>query len=181
MFGAADPPTTWVNATARQLERPAFADRVLELRAGAGAERAALGIEVPVTALGDPAPDVLGALRRLAEAGVPLAVDDFGAGRTAVADLSACPLTLVKIDRSFVAGPGAGQGLPLVAALVELGHALGAKVCAQGVETQAQLEAVRQAGADMASGFHLARPVPAHAVRAAARSGEHALAAVRPR
>jgi diguanylate cyclase (GGDEF)-like protein len=103
--------------------------------------------------------EIIGALRRL---GVRLAIDDFGVGYSSLASLQRFPVQIVKIDRSLLAG--ASSAKPASAILrgsVELAHAIGATVVAEGVETREQWELVRALGCDIAQGYFVGRPVPA--------------------
>ncbi|HET9051489.1 MAG TPA: EAL domain-containing protein, partial [Candidatus Dormibacteraeota bacterium] len=92
--------------------------------------------------------------------GVRIALDDFGTGYSALSQLSAYPLDTVKIDRSFISQlesrPSAGT---IVRAIIAMATALGLAVVAEGVETQAQLEFLRENACHAAQGFLLARPV----------------------
>jgi EAL domain-containing protein (putative c-di-GMP-specific phosphodiesterase class I) len=91
--------------------------------------------------------------------GVHLALDDFGTGYSSLAYLRQFPFDKVKLDRAFVAALGDGAKADAVArAIIQLGHALDMKVCAEGVETVDQLEFLRVEGCDFVQGFLLGRP-----------------------
>jgi diguanylate cyclase (GGDEF)-like protein len=92
--------------------------------------------------------------------GVHLALDDFGTGYSSLAYLRQFPFDKVKLDRAFVAALGEDTKADAVArAVIQLGHALGMVVCAEGVETADQLEFLRVEGCDYVQGFLLGRPV----------------------
>jgi len=96
--------------------------------------------------------------------GVRLAVDDFGTGYSSLVHLREFPLSAVKIDRSFVAGLDHDRGnAAIVKAVIDLAHALGLTVVAEGVETGPELDALRALGCDFGQGFLLAPPVAAGA------------------
>ena len=98
-------------------------------------------------------------LRRL---GIRVALDDFGTGFSSLAYLQKLPIDVLKVDRCFVAGLEAGgASARIVDTVVRLAHGLGARVVAEGVETDAQLEALRKLGCDSVQGFLLGRPQPA--------------------
>jgi EAL domain-containing protein (putative c-di-GMP-specific phosphodiesterase class I) len=99
-------------------------------------------------------------LRAIGELGVGIAIDDFGTGFSSLTQISNLPVTELKIDRSFVDGMLDG-GEKIVAAVIGLGRGLGLQVVAEGVETQAQLDALTRLGCDRAQGYLISRPVPA--------------------
>ena len=88
------------------------------------------------------------------------------------------PATEVKVDRSFLATFGSGEAAAFVAGIVGLSHGLGLRVVAEGVETAAQLEALREIRCDRAQGYLLGRPAPAPVALEALRSWTHGLDAV---
>jgi EAL domain-containing protein (putative c-di-GMP-specific phosphodiesterase class I) len=92
---------------------------------------------------------------------VKLAIDDFGTGSSSLDSLKRLPVDLLKIHESFVRGldsGGDGEEASIVGAVVELGHALGMKVGAEGVETDGELAELRELGCDSAQGFLFGRP-----------------------
>jgi len=96
----------------------------------------------------------------LRELGVRISLDDFGTGFSSLGYLQHLRFDVIKIDRSFVAGiEGAGAGRRIVDAIVRLAHGLGAEVVAEGVETEAQLGALRALNCDLVQGYLLARPM----------------------
>jgi EAL domain-containing protein (putative c-di-GMP-specific phosphodiesterase class I) len=102
---------------------------------------------------------VLGELQRL---GVALAIDDFGTGYSSLSHLSTLPIDCLKIDRSFVNRLEAGtKEAAVVRSIVLLGSSLGKAVVAEGIETAAQLEQLREMGCRYGQGFLLAKPMPA--------------------
>jgi diguanylate cyclase (GGDEF)-like protein len=104
------------------------------------------------------------AIGELHELGVGVAIDDFGAGFTSLAYLGRLAVTELKLDRSFIkglAGPQPARDLALVHATVDLGHALGMRVVAEGVEDGAVLDLLARAGCDVVQGFFVSHPVAA--------------------
>lgn len=152
-----------VNVAPGQLRQPGF---VGELRAMA--EAAALPAEalvIEVTEAGALPGGGLAALAALREAGFGVAIDDFGAGHSSLARLRDLPASSLKFDRAFTERlPGAEADRALLAGLVRLADALGLDTVAEGVETPAQLAALREAGVDACQGWLLGRPMPARDV-----------------
>jgi diguanylate cyclase len=106
--------------------------------------------------------EVTDALRAL---GVRLAIDDFGSGYSSLASLQRFPVQIVKLDRSLIAGlPGEPGAETIVRGSIDLAHAIGAIVVAEGIETQEQWETVRTLGCDVAQGYFVGRPMPAEDV-----------------
>ena len=98
------------------------------------------------------------ALEGLEAMGVRLAIDDFGTGSLSLQTLRRLPIDTLKIDESVLA-TAAGER-PVLGAAVGIGHALGLRVIAEGVETEQQLLDLRALGCDAAQGYLFSRPVP---------------------
>jgi diguanylate cyclase (GGDEF)-like protein len=152
-----------VNLSARALHA-SVVEEVAILQAGAAAT-GGLDLEVTESAAMDDPSHSLGVLQRLAGLGVALSVDDFGTGHSSLAYLERLPVAELKIDRSFVTGlEGDTASHTIVSTTVELGHRLGLRVVAEGVEDGPTLEALRGLGCDIAQGFGIAHPMPAEAL-----------------
>jgi EAL domain-containing protein (putative c-di-GMP-specific phosphodiesterase class I) len=100
-------------------------------------------------------------LAALAERGHTLLLDDFGTGYSSLSFLRDLPLDVVKLDRSFFADLDRQSVRTIVSSTVGMAHALGLRIVAEGVETQAALVAVRELGCDAVQGFVMHRPVAA--------------------
>ena len=159
--------TVAVNLSGRQLTDPDLLAVVQGALARAGLPPTYLELDVPERVLmadRDCAGDVL---RRLSDLGVRVAVDDFGAGESALAHLKAFAVDSLKIDPSFVRGLGKdAEDSAVVAAIVQMGHALGMRVSAEGIEQAGQLEILRALDCDLGQGYYFARPQPGEIVRA---------------
>jgi diguanylate cyclase (GGDEF)-like protein/PAS domain S-box-containing protein len=160
----------WVNVSGRQLNDPAFAPRLIEWAAACGVTRR-LGIEVTETVLADDPERSAVTLCRLSDAGFHLAIDDFGTRQSSLARLAAYPVDVLKIDRAFTRSVALPKGRGIVAAVVDLAHAVGAVACAEGIETPEELRVLRELGVDTLSGYLLARPEAAIDFAAAALAG----------
>jgi diguanylate cyclase (GGDEF)-like protein len=154
-----------VNVSARQLAAPGFPDRVAEILAESGIDAADLTLELTEGSLLGDTGTVIERLAALRGIGVHVSIDDFGTGYSSLAYLRALPVDEIKIDRSFVNDLPHDRGArAVVASIVHLGHALGLTVVAEGVESEAQLDQVRELGCDFSQGFYSGPPVQAEAV-----------------
>jgi diguanylate cyclase (GGDEF)-like protein len=153
-----------VNVAARQLRQLAFVDEVAAALATSGLAAAQLCLELTEsTILSDPTrtAKVLDGLRSL---GVGLAIDDFGTGYSSILQLKQLPLTALKVDRAFVMElPDDPIDAAIVRTTVELAESMGLTVTAEGVETEAQRDALVALGCRRAQGYLLSRPEPAAA------------------
>jgi EAL domain-containing protein (putative c-di-GMP-specific phosphodiesterase class I) len=105
---------------------------------------------------------MIASLRRVADLGVHLAIDDFGSGFSSFAYLRHLPLHTIKVESSFIGRIGQNRNDEIIIkSMIELGHALGKRVVAEGVETRQQLEFLREQGCDEAQGFLISPPVEA--------------------
>ncbi|MDQ1654324.1 MAG: hypothetical protein QOI35_3524 [Cryptosporangiaceae bacterium] len=162
--GDAAPPTLNVNVSARELREPGLAGYVGGVLAEFGIAPARLGAEVTETAIFELGEAVTN-LRRLREIGVRVSVDDFGTGNSTLTLLQVCPVDELKLDRSFT--QAAAGDPPVMAGVIQFARALGLQVVAEGIETPAQADRLRQHGYTSAQGFHLGRPMPAAQLAAA--------------
>jgi diguanylate cyclase len=105
---------------------------------------------------------VISVLEALKEVGVSLSLDDFGTGSSTLAYLKRLPVDELKVDKSFVlAMEHSAADEVIVRSTIELAQRLGLRVVAEGVETAAALEHLKQVGCDEAQGYYLQHPVPA--------------------
>jgi diguanylate cyclase (GGDEF)-like protein len=157
--GAAAPPVMNVNASARELREPGFADDVTAALEEAGLDPRRLAIEVTETTMLEVGAAVSN-LSKLRELGIRIALDDFGTGYSTLTLLQECPVDELKLDRSFTQADPAAR--PTVAAAVlHIAQAMGLDVVAEGVETAQQADRLRQLGYATAQGYLFARPMPA--------------------
>jgi EAL domain-containing protein (putative c-di-GMP-specific phosphodiesterase class I) len=161
-----------VNISAQQLLRPDFAEQLCEVLQHSGVDPAQLQIEVTESSLMENVQRVRRTLDQLRELGVSLALDDFGTGYSSLAYLKRFAFDKLKIDKSFVADIGADSNDAAIArTIVAIGHQLGMRVAAEGVETPAQMQLLRALGCDELQGYLLGRPQPADALQALLAAG----------
>jgi diguanylate cyclase (GGDEF)-like protein len=153
--------TITMNVSARQLEDMSFVTLLAGQLAAAGVDPRAVCLDITERAASRN-PDVsIRAVQALKALGVKIAIDDFGTGSSSLSNLKQLAIDSIKIHESLVGGLGRDPGeAPLVRAVIDLGHALGVEVVAEGVENDAQLDQLRALGCDGAHGFLLGRPVP---------------------
>ena len=151
-----------VNLSPLQIRDRWLVDLVGTVMAETGIASSRVVLEVTEGILIDNPQEALARLEALRALGVSLALDDFGTGFSSLNYLQKFPFDRLKIDRAFVASLGSsGSTGPIIQAIVTLGHALGMKVLAEGVETDAQRVLLRLAGCDEMQGYLFARPGPA--------------------
>ena len=159
-----------VNVSTRQLVDRRLVTDVADILSRTGLDPARLTLEITETLIMERLESSLELLHQLKALGVRLSLDDFGTGYSSLSYLERLPLDVLKLDRSFVSGLDRGEDEPaIVAAIIEMGRALGVTVIAEGVETEEQLERLRGLGCAYAQGFHFARPQPAAAFEHVAR------------
>ena len=161
--GAGLPPlTVAVNLAARHFRDPGFGERIENLLTAHGLPAQALELELTESSLletGARTAETMLTLRRL---GLGLAIDDFGVGYSSLSYLKRLPLTALKIDRSFVRDlVDNPDDCMLAATIIALGHGLGLKVVAEGVENEEQRRILLNQGCDLAQGYLFDPPMPA--------------------
>jgi EAL domain-containing protein (putative c-di-GMP-specific phosphodiesterase class I) len=151
-----------VNLSAANLQVEDLADRVAYALATSGLAPHCLTLELTETVLMRDIAVTARSLEELRQLGVKIAIDDFGTGYSSLGYLRDIPVDVLKVDRSFITGlVGNARQQELVSAVVQLGHTLGLRVVAEGIEEEEQLVALTAMGCRYAQGYHLGRPTPA--------------------
>ncbi|ABS05770.1 putative bifunctional diguanylate cyclase/phosphodiesterase [Kineococcus radiotolerans] len=163
----ADRPQVFVNLDRHQLHDPDLLSRVGAIADAHHADLTGLTLEVSERILTEDLPRIQPLLHLLRAGGLSLALDDFGAGNTALTWLQRMPMDVLKLDRSFTAALGDPASEAIVDAVLHLAPRLGIATLAEGVETAAQLATLVDLGCDYTQGFHHARPQPARELTAA--------------
>ena len=151
-----------VNVSPSQLHAEGLADYARQVLGVTGLAPDRLVIELTEGALVEDEAAVIRTLEELRAEGIRVALDDFGTGYSSLAYLEGLPLDIVKLDRAFVASLGTSERAEgVLSGAIELAHALGLQVVAEGVETPQQAHILFLLGCDLAQGFLFARPGPA--------------------
>ena len=160
------------NLSPRQFWQPDLAERIVSRITAGGLDPSRILVEITEgSAMIDPdrAQEILWELDR---AGLRIAVDDFGTGYSSLSRLREMPVSVLKIDRSFVAGADRDpQAASIVTAFLELSRGLGMTTLAEGIETEGELAFLQERGCELGQGFIFARPVPPEEIIAYAFGG----------
>jgi diguanylate cyclase (GGDEF)-like protein/PAS domain S-box-containing protein len=156
-----EPMVVSVNVSARQFRQDDFVQTVVAVLKKTGLEARYLEIELTESMVMHDAEKLVAMLDELQRIGVQMSVDDFGTGYSSLSYLKRFPVDRLKIDRSFVQDVMTDtDDATIVRTIIALGHNLGLRVVAEGVETAEQSDFLRQNDCDEAQGYFFARPVP---------------------
>jgi diguanylate cyclase (GGDEF)-like protein/PAS domain S-box-containing protein len=150
-----------VNLSARQFYQPHFQNVVADILEETGVPPEAIELEITESMLMQPGEDNLHTLAELNAMGVHLSIDDFGTGYSSLAYLRKFPVSVLKIDRSFVNCIGRDRnGTEIVNAIIAMAHSLQLQIVAEGVENAEQAAFLKEQGCQAVQGFFYSRPVP---------------------
>jgi len=151
-----------VNLSARQFMQSDLTEQVARILQETELSPTSLIVEITESVVMENVTATISQLEALKKLGVQLAVDDFGTGYSSLSYLERFPLDVLKVDRAFVNRIGErGERLAIVQAICNLGHALGMRVTAEGLETSAQVSQLSEIGCRAGQGFYFSRPHPA--------------------
>jgi EAL domain-containing protein (putative c-di-GMP-specific phosphodiesterase class I) len=151
-----------INLSARQLVRYDLVSAVEQALHDTGLPAKYLELELTESMVMHNPEEVIKILERLEALGVQLGIDDFGTGYSSLSYLKRFPVNSLKIDRSFVLELGQDEDAAAIAcAIINLGHSLGLKIIAEGVETEQQMKFLQENHCDYMQGFLFSRPLPA--------------------
>ena len=161
-YPKAPPLAVGVNLSARQLRHPGLVSEVADTLKHADLDPGSLTLEITESTFVEDERSTGEALRRLKELGVRLTIDDFGVGYSSLSYLRYLPVDGLKLDRVLVGSLDTdAKNLAIVRAVVDLGHALGMDVVAEGVETHEEFEELRRLGCGLGQGYYYWSPRPA--------------------
>jgi diguanylate cyclase (GGDEF)-like protein len=155
-----------VNLSARQFQVPGLDGVVERIVRAHGIDPAMLELELTESVLMQDPDQTALTLQRLKALGVRISIDDFGTGYSGLAYLRRFDVDVLKIDRMFLSEADAVNGEVMTRAIIDLGHALGLRVIAEGVERPSQLAFLRELGCDEMQGFLFSAAMPAHEAQA---------------
>jgi len=160
-----DPVTVAVNISPKQFRHQDLAKIVTDALTQSKLQAKYLEIEITETAIMDNVDTAINRLNNIAKMGVRVSVDDFGTGYTSISYLKQFPVSILKIDQSFVKGlPENQDDRAITTAVIALAHNLNLEVIAEGVETAEQLQFLADHHCDLIQGYFLSRPLPANKV-----------------
>lgn len=150
-----------VNVSARQFTDNNFLKSVEDALAGAKLESTRLELEITESMLVGDIKQIELQLNRLKKMGIKIALDDFGTGYSSLSYLKNFPIDVLKIDQSFIREMTVeSKDARLASAIIEMGHSLGQKIIAEGVETEQQLDYLTHRGCDIIQGYFFSKPLP---------------------
>ncbi len=153
--------TIAVNLSPLQIKAPDAARGILRTIEAVGLAPERLELEVTENLFLEDLPEIALVIAELSSAGIRFALDDFGTGYSSLAYINQWPFSKIKVDRSFVSGAQAGlKSDAIIRAVSQMGRSLDIEIVAEGLETRAQVAAVREAGCGLGQGFHFSRAVP---------------------
>jgi diguanylate cyclase (GGDEF)-like protein len=165
-----------VNLSAPDILDPDLSDAILALLRSHRVEPTSLLLEITESVVMRDPQVAARNMQLLRIAGVRFSIDDFGTGHSSLSQLAVLPVDELKIDRSFIA-QAAGGAVTIVSSTIELGHSMGLKVVAEGVEDAAAWNLLRRLGCDFAQGYLISPPMAAAAVPAFVRRANQLLPA----
>ena len=149
-----------VNVSARSFQNPRLLEKIEWALQEADVPGDCLEIEITEATLMQDLDRATDVLTRLSESGVSIAIDDFGTGYSSLSYLKRLPIHTLKIDQSFIIDVAFDQqDVAIVRSIIDLGHNLGYKVVAEGVESSMAWDVLDKLGCDTAQGFHISKPL----------------------
>ncbi|OUR66797.1 hypothetical protein A9Q73_06620 [Bermanella sp. 47_1433_sub80_T6] len=150
-----------VNLSARQFSDPELIHHIQETLQLTGCPVSILELEITESTLMGDVESAILTMRHIKEIGISIAIDDFGTGYSSLSYLKRFPIDVLKVDRSFVMDiPKDRNDMEITAAVIAMAHKLHLKVVAEGIETQAQLDFLKDNHCEYGQGYYIAKPMP---------------------
>lgn len=166
-----DPFMVSINLSGMQFRQRNFRKNIENIFAQTAVDPGLICLELTEGVIMDDAENTISTLHGLKELGVKLSIDDFGTGYSSLRYLQKFPLDTLKVDRSFVNDIGRdGDDTAITEAIIAMGHSLGLQIIAEGVETQTQLDFLRERSCEVIQGFFFSKPLPASEIPAFAKT-----------
>ncbi|MGF2034369.1 MAG: EAL domain-containing protein [Nostoc sp. CmiVER01] len=149
-----------VNLSVKQFSQPDLIEQIGEILDSTGLDAGSLMLEITESAIMENGHEANAALSELRKMGIKLSIDDFGTGYSSLSRIHNFPISVLKIDRSFVSPIDAnGKNLEIIEIIITLAHKLGMDVTAEGVETKEQLAFLRKLNCECGQGYFFSRPL----------------------
>ena len=156
-----------VNLSARQFSDPELIHHIEETLRLSGCPVHILELEITESTLMGDVESAILTMRHIKEMGISMAIDDFGTGYSSLSYLKRFPIDILKVDRSFVMDiPEDRNDMAITAAVIAMAHKLQLKVVAEGIETQAQLDFLKDNRCEYGQGYFIAKPMPVEQLEA---------------
>ena len=166
-----------VNVSSRQFRQTALPEMTAEILSDAGLDPQYLDLELTESVVMYDVAECITIMRKFQEMGADISIDDFGTGYSSLSYLKRFPVSKLKIDQSFVRDIATDpDDAAITEAVISLGHSLGLKVIAEGVETEEQLAFLCARGCDEAQGYYFGKPMAPDELRALLESGDFPIA-----
>jgi EAL domain-containing protein (putative c-di-GMP-specific phosphodiesterase class I) len=160
-----------INLSGMQFRQTNFRENIENIFAQTAVDPSLICLELTEGVIMGDAENTISTLHALKELGVKLSIDDFGTGYSSLRYLQKFPLDTLKIDRSFIMDIGQdGDDTAITEAIIAMGHSLGLQIIAEGVETQTQLDFLRERSCELIQGFFFSKPLPAIEIPAFAKT-----------
>ncbi|MDM9581685.1 MULTISPECIES: EAL domain-containing protein [unclassified Nostoc] len=149
-----------VNLSVKQFSQRDLIEQIGEILHSTGLDASSLMLEITESAIMENGDEANAALSEFRKMGIKLSIDDFGTGYSSLSRLHSFPISLLKIDRSFVSPiDGNGKNLEIIEIIITLAHKLGMDVTAEGVETKEQLAFLKKLNCEYGQGYFFSRPL----------------------
>ncbi|BAT51715.1 diguanylate cyclase/phosphodiesterase with PAS/PAC and GAF sensor(s) [Nostoc sp. NIES-3756] len=150
-----------VNLCAKQFSQPNLIEQIRQIIQSTGLDASALALEITEGVIAENGDEATATLLQLRELGIEILIDDFGTGYSSLGRLYSFPVSVLKIDRSFVNPMTSdNRNLEIIEIIIALAHKLGMTAIAEGVETQEQVTLLSKLGCESVQGYFFSRPLP---------------------